>query len=108
MSAEKKNKNNKSFWIAFTALLLLAAIATIGNLMEYRKMDKLETEGKRVMCTVDSIAKKGSKEEIYMHLMVGDKTYIVSKKVKESIAIGDSVAVYYMPDNPSVNGVVAE
>ncbi len=106
--SEEKSKSGKGFWIVFVLLIAVAAIATIGNISEYRKMDRLESEGKRKMCMVDSVAEKGSKREIFMHLEVEGKNYTIIKKVKDKIVVGDSVAVYYMPEDPNTNGVAAE
>ncbi|MFN8287018.1 MAG: hypothetical protein U0V74_09715 [Chitinophagales bacterium] len=106
--SEEKPKSSKGFWIVFALLIGVAAVATIGNISEYRKMDRLESEGKRKMCAVDSISVKGTKREIFINLQVEDKQYRIVKKVKDKIAVGDSVAVYYMPEDPNTNGVAAE
>lgn len=71
-------------------------------------MDKLNTQGRRVLCAVDSVVEKGSKHEVFVKLRVGDKEYTVTKKIKLAVQVGDSIPVYYMPDNPSVNAIAEE
>jgi|GEM_PF-7099943 len=105
---EEKKKTNRSFWIVFGVLLTFAAISSIGNIFEYRKMDKLNEQGKRVLCAVDSVMVKGSKYEVFVKLRVDGNEYTVTKKIKLAVHVGDSIPVYYMPDNPSVNAIAEE
>jgi hypothetical protein len=101
----EKKKTSTSFWIVFALLIGVAAISTFGNLFEYRRMEKLNTEGKRIRLPVDSISIKGSKTEIFVQLNVRGKSYTISKKVKTTLAVGDSVSVYYLEVNPATNGI---
>ena len=104
----EEKKTNKSFWIVFAVLIGFAAISTFGNLFEYRRMEKLNTEGKRILLPVDSLIQKGGKREIFVTLSVDGKQMVISKKVKAEVAVGDSVAVYYLEDNPATNGIAVE
>ncbi|HWB61890.1 MAG TPA: hypothetical protein VG603_00160, partial [Chitinophagales bacterium] len=70
--------------------------------------NRLNTEGKRIMCVVDSTATNEGREEIFVNFEAGGKTYTISKRVKTNISKGDSVPVYYMEENPSVNGISSE
>lgn len=106
--SDEKAKTNRSFWIVFSIAIGLAAIATIGNLTDYRKMDRLNAEGMRVFCTVDSVHPKGEKTEVFVTLQVGGQAFMVTKKLKGSYQAGDSVPVYYMADDPSTNAIAGE
>lgn len=97
-----------SFWIVFVVLIALAAIATLGNLYEYKRMDKLENEGKRVLLAVDSLTDKGSRKQIFVTLRVSGRAYVISKKVKSKVAVGDSVPVYYLVSAPSTHAIATE
>lgn len=101
-------KNRRNFWIVFAVLILLAAVANIGNLYEYNKANMLNTQGRRVKCAVDSIAKIGSKTEVHARLVVDGKIYEVSQKIKSLVHKGDSVVVYYMEKDPGTNGIADE
>lgn len=105
---ETKKKNNYTFWLIFSLCILFAAISTIGNLREYRKMDKLENEGKRILAAVDSLNVKGSKHEIFVRFTADGKIFTATKKVQEQITKDDSVPVYYMPGKPEVNAIAVE
>ena len=104
----EQKKSAKGFWIVFGLCLAFAAISTFGNLFEYKKMDKLNSEGKRIMGIADSVNIKGSKYEIWVNFSVNNKTYVAEKKVKAVVAKGDSVPVYYLPENPETNGIPIE
>jgi hypothetical protein len=101
-------KINRSFWIVFAILLGFAFIATVGNLFEFDRMNKLNTTGIRVMGMVDSIAASGSRTEIFVTFRAGNKEYHLSKKVKSNIVRGDSVPVYYLQTDPTTNGIATE
>jgi len=101
-------KSRRNFWIVFVALILLAAVANIGNLYEYNKANMLNIQGHRVKCAVDSIAKIGNKTEVHTRLVVDGKMYEVSQKIKNLVHRGDSVVVYYMEKDPSTNGIADE
>lgn len=103
-----EKKTNRNFWIVFSVLLLLAAISTIGNMMDYQKMDRLETQGKRIFAKIDSIAPKSGKQEVFVRFQVNGQEYKATKKVKAKVAVGDSVPVYFLPDDPRTNGVALE
>jgi len=103
-----EKKTGRNFWVVFALLIILAAIATIGNINEYMKMNKLNTEGKRILVPVDSVVDKGSKKEIFVRFSIDGKEFKLSKKVKSQVAKGDSVPVYYLPGNPSNNGIAEE
>lgn len=107
MTAEQK-KSNKSFWVVFALLLTLAAFSTIGNVLEYRKTNRLNSEGRRVLGVVDSIHEKGSKRELFVTFQLNGKDYHLSKKVKSIVSVGDSVPVYYLQDQPTTNAIVVE
>lgn len=104
----EEKKTSKSFWIVFALLIGFAAISTFGNLFEYRRMEKLNTEGKRILLPVDSLIEKGSKREIFVTLRANGNSIVISKKVKTVVAVGDSVAVYYLEENPATNGIAVE
>jgi hypothetical protein len=104
----EQKKSNKSFWIVFAVLIAFAAISSFGNLFEYSRMEKLNTEGKRILLPVDSFIQKGSKREIFVTLSINGKQIVISKKVKAQVAVGDSVAVYYLPESPFTNGIAVE
>lgn len=104
----EQKKSSKSFWIVFAIIIAFAAVSTFGNLFEYGRMEKLNTEGKRVLLPIDSISPKGSKTEVFVKLNVAGKSYTISKKVKTKAALGDSVAVYYLEENPATNGIAEE
>lgn len=106
--SEEKPKTSRSFWIVFAIAIGLAAIATIGNLTDYRKMDRLNAEGMRVFCLIDSVHPKGEKTEVFVTLHVGEQAYMVTKKLKGTFAMGDSVPVYYMADDPATNAIAGE
>jgi hypothetical protein len=101
-------KTNRTFWIVFAVLIGLAAIATIGNLLEYNRMEKLHTQGKRVLLPVDSVVRHGNKHELFVTLSVNEKPIVISKKVKSPIVTGDSVPVYYLENNPATNSIAVE
>lgn len=101
-------KTNRTFWIAFAVLISLAAIASIGNLLEYNRMRKLNTQGKRVLLPVDSVVQHGNKYELFVTLSVSGQRIVISKKVKSPIATGDSVPVYYLENTPTTNGIAVE
>lgn len=101
-------KSNRNFWIIFVIILIIAAISTLGNLMDYRRMDRLENQGTRILAPVDSVAPKGSKNEIFVKFRVDGKEFKATKKVKTKVVAGDSVPVYFMPDEPTTNGIAME
>lgn len=106
--SDEKTKTSRSFWIVFAIAIALAAIGTIGNLTDYRKMDRLNSEGQRVFCLVDSVHPKGDKTEVFVTLQVGEQHFMVTKKLKGSYQVGDSVPVYYMEEDPSTNAIAGE
>ncbi|MCW5907760.1 MAG: hypothetical protein KIS94_07880 [Chitinophagales bacterium] len=101
-------KTKRAFWTAFTALIGLAAIATIGNLLEYNRMEKLSTKGKRILLPVDSVVQHGNKRELFVTLSVNGEKIVITKKVKSEITTGDSVPVYYLQENPATNSIALE
>lgn len=76
--------------------------------MDYRRMDILETQGKRILAPVDSIAAKGSRSEIFVKFRVDGKEFKSTKKVKTKVAVGDSVRLYYLENDPVTNGIALE
>jgi multidrug resistance efflux pump len=107
-SSKQASKSRRNFWVVFVLLILLAAIANIGNLHEYNKMNELNTEGRRIKCAVDSVVKIGAKTEVHARFVVNGKIYEVSQKIKSMVHKGDSVAVYYLEQDPETNGVPDE
>ncbi|MFN8322024.1 MAG: hypothetical protein U0T74_05150 [Chitinophagales bacterium] len=106
---EEKKKSSKGFWIVFGLCIVFAAISTLGNLLEYRKMDKLNSEGRRILVPVDSVSNNNSsKHEIFVKFSVNGQEYSATKKIKSTVAVGDSVPVYYLPQNPATNGIPLE
>ena len=71
-------------------------------------MDKLNVEGKRVLLPIDSIAKTGDRQTIFVKLSLDGQQMIVSKKVKSPLQVGDSVPVYYLPSSPEVHGIAID
>jgi len=108
MAMEEKKKSGKGFWIVFGLCIGFAAISTLGNLFDYRKMDKLNNQGKRILVPVDSISNNSSKHEIFVKFSVDGKEYMATKKIKSTVAVGDSVPLYYLPENPATNGIPLE
>ena len=106
--SEPTKKSNQYFWLFFSFIIILAVTGTVGNLREYWKMNRLDTEGKRILCPVDSVIKAGGKEEIFVHFTIDGKTYNASKKVKTAIASGDTVPVYYLQSDPAANRISTE
>lgn len=106
--SDTSQKGNKSFWIVFAVLIGFAAIATIGNLLEYRTMDKINSEGIRVQAAVTQVVDKGSKQEIVATYTVGGKDYTASKKIKTKVTLSDSVSVYYLADKPEASAIATE
>jgi hypothetical protein len=104
----KQNKSRRNFWMVFAVLILLAAIANIGNLYEYNKANELNTQGRRIRCAVDSLVKIGSKTEVHVRFAVDGRIYEAKQKIKALVHKGDSVAVYYMEKDPSTNGIADE
>lgn len=104
----EEKKSNGNFWIAFAVLVAIAAGATYRNLKEYNSMDKLNLEGKRVLLPIDSIAKTGDRQTIFVKLSLDGQQMIVSKKVKSPLQVGDSVPVYYLPSSPEVHGIAID
>lgn len=102
------NKSSKGFWWVFAGLILLAAFATIGNLTEYNKTNRLHTEGIRTMAVADSVAAKGSKTFVRVLFSVNGKVFQSEKKVKAPIQKGDSIPVYYLPADPYSNAIAVE
>ncbi len=105
---EPNKKSSQSFWLIFSIIIILVVVGTVGNLREYWKGNKLDTEGKRILCPVDSVVKAGSKNEIFAHFTIGGKTYNASKKIKSIIVAGDTVPVYYLENDPATNGIITE
>lgn len=103
-----EKKTNRNFWIVFGIILVVAAISTVGNLMDYRRMDRLENQGTRILAPVDSVSPKGSKNEIFVTFRVDGNEFRTTKKVKTKVVVGDSVPVYFLPDEPSTNGIALE
>lgn len=103
------NKQTKrSFWILFVILVGAAALGSLMNIHEFTRMNRLNAEGKRIRCPVDSIGSKGSKTEIFVKFKVDGKDFSTSKKVKAQINKGDTVSVYYLENDPSTNGIATE
>ena len=103
-----EKKTNRNFWIFFVIILIIAAISTIGNLTDYRRMERLENEGKQILAPVDSAAARGSKTEIFVKFRVQGKEYRATKKVKTKVAAGDSVPLYYLENDPLTNGIAVD
>ena len=106
--SDTPQKSSKSFWIVFAVIIGFAAFSTIGNLLEYRTVDRIGSEGIRIQAAVTTIVDKGSKQEIVATYIVDGKSYTVSKKVKNKVALNDSVSVYYLADKPAVSAIAAE
>ena len=106
--AMEEKKSNRNFWIAFVLLVLIAAGATYRNLQEYNSMDKLNVEGKRILLPVDSLVQMGDRQMIFVRLNLDGQQFVVSKKVKSPLHIGDSVPVYFLPQSPEVNGIALD
>ncbi len=105
MDSSGSKKNRLSWWLTFVVLIALAAVANLGNLYEYNKMNQLNTEGVRIKVAVDSTVKIGSKTEVHASFAVKGKMYKASQKIKNLVHKGDSVALYYLEKDPATNGI---
>ena len=105
---EPNKKSTQSFWLIFSIIIIFVVTGTVGNLREYWKGNKLDTEGKRILCPVDSVVKAGSKNEVFTHFAIDGKIYNASKKVKSNVVAGDTVPVYYLETDPSTNAIITE
>jgi hypothetical protein len=102
------NNSTLRFWPVFVVLVGLAVLASVANLFDFIKMNKIQTEGKRQIFAIDSIYHTGSRDEIFVNFTVAGKVYRAHKKVKNAMAKGDSVAVYYLETEPSSNAIASE
>ncbi len=102
----ERRRTKLSFWIAITLFIAAGAIAVLWKMYDYNKSDKLKNEGKRILLPVDSLIDIVDGKQIFVTLKVGDKVFALSQEIKNEVAVGDSVTVYYLEENPSENMIL--
>lgn len=101
-------KSRLSFYVVFGIIVLVASIATYRNLSEYRKQNQIQEKGIRTLGVVQDCNKSGSRYAIAVYFMHNQQRFQAEKKVKQPLAVGDSVPVYFLHDQPEVNGIAVE